>query len=173
MNRDRDLRGKLRSRNETRRADEFVVEAHGVETEAAKIVAQKDRASNFGVDGFSVGAGKGQAEGKRRELIEVGHKSPAVFPQRLYFQLLFVPALILPVFHAEVGVTDDGVLEGTRAKHGALRRPTQAEVLETGRGVHPRVRRPVKSVADDEALAVAIPDHGNQESGLTDMVSRR
>ncbi len=55
----------------------FVIQAGEIQAEAVKIVRQENRAANFGVDGVSVGVGKGQPEGERGKLVEIGHETPA------------------------------------------------------------------------------------------------
>src|SRR5215475_1482268 len=57
----------------------FVRKRRDVEAEAAKIVGEEGGAADFGSDGVAESVGEGQAEGERRELVEVGDEAPAVW----------------------------------------------------------------------------------------------
>src|SRR5208283_5388329 len=60
-----------------------ITEAGNIETKAAEIVVEEDRAADIRIDGVAVGVGKGQPESERSELVHVGHKTPAILPEGL------------------------------------------------------------------------------------------
>src|SRR5882724_2420903 len=134
----------------------FVVQRREIQTEATKIVAQKNSAAYFGVDRVAVRIGERQTKRKRRKLVEVRDESPAVRQQGLHFEPLLVAALGLQhtvrvwqpaVNYAEIGIEKRSAFRGTQASLNSLRRTPLAQILSAQRRIRPRHRRPIKGIA--------------------------
>src|SRR6266478_3442219 len=155
-----------------------VSEGGQIQTESSEIVGEKSGAANFGVDGVAESVGESQTKSERGEFVDVRDEAPASRKERLDFQLLLVASLRVEnaggigktaIDDAVIVIPEGSVLPGFGAKVATLGRAATAEVLSAEGSVHPRQWRPVKSVAEDEAFAIAIAWLGNEESGLTDL----
>src|SRR5882724_10874249 len=170
-------RGSDRGRSDGKREKALVIERREIETEAAKIIGDKNGAANFRVDGLSDAVSKSQAESKRGELIVISDEPPASAKQRLNFHALLFAALWAAgaigieqaaVVDTKIGIEDRGVLKRLGTKFAALEDAAAAHELRANGGVHPGRGSQIKSFAQDEALARALANIWDEESGLAD-----
>src|SRR5712664_3714558 len=170
-------RGSGQSGSDGEREKILVIERSEIEAEAAKIIGEKSGAANFRVDGFAKAVSKSQTESERGELVVIGYEPPASAKQRLNFHALLFAALWATgaigieqaaVVDAKIGIADRRVLKRLGAKFAALQNAAAAHELRANGGVHPGRGSQIKSVAQDEALARALANIRDEESGLAD-----
>src|SRR6266850_3871298 len=175
-------RGSRRGRRDGKSEKALVIERREIETEAAKIIGEKSGAANFRVDGFAEAIGKSQAESKRGELVVIGYEPPASAKQRLNFHALLFATLgtagaigieQAPVVDPKIAIGDRGVLKRLGTKFATREDAATAHELRANRGVHPRSGSQIKSVPQDEALARALANIRDKESGLADSAAGR
>src|SRR6267143_5176045 len=113
-------------------------------------------------------------------MIVVRHETPAAGQQGLNFQPLLLAALRVAravrvweaaVLHAKVGVLNRSIFKRLGTERGALEDAAAAHELGANGCVHPRIGSQVESVTKNKALARALADIGNQETGCADFAA--
>src|SRR6267142_4912027 len=115
-------------------------------------------------------------------MVVVRYETPAAGEEGLDFEALLLAALRTAcaigieqaaVINAKVGVLDRSIFKRFGAQCSTFQNAAPAHKLGPQRSVHPLNRSQVKGVTEDESLARALPDIGNQKPGFSDLLARR
>jgi len=75
------------------------------------------------------------------------------------------------ILDAKIGVLHRSIFEGLGADGSAFENAAAAQVLNAKRSVHPCCGRQIKSITEDEALARALANVGNEDTGRADFAA--